>query len=132
MEHITRKTRPNIKIVVIAVALVTFGTVFLLTGALMTAVYGLKPGDAGYAHYTGQGGIDNTPYQDMLANGCLTKQHFDTDQTYILDTKGLEELGLIWYDPNTCFDAAKNTPGYIIDKVETYGEDQMKITLTKK
>lgn len=117
----------------VAAALIAFSTVFLLTGALLTQVYGLKPLDPGYTHYTDETGmIDNTPYQDFLANACLTKQHFVTDTTVVMDTKGLEESGLVWYDPNYCFDVAKTMTDYRIDKIETYGEDQMKITLTKK
>ena len=125
MQYKTRKS--NLKIVIIAVALVAFGTVFLLTGALLTAVYGIKPGDPDYTHYP-----ENTPYMDFLGNACLTKKFLTTDTTVVLDTKGLEESGLPYYDPNYCFNVAKIIPGYIIDKVETYGEDQMKITLVKK
>ena len=98
----------------------------------MTAVYGIKPGDPGYRQYLNAQGEPNTPFQDLLVNGCMVKEHHNTDQSFVLDTKGLEELGLLWYDPNTCFDIAKNANGYVIDKVETYGDGQMKITLTKK
>ena len=61
----------------------------------------------------------------------MIKQHTDADQTIIFDTKGLEDSGLIWYDPNTCFDLAKKLGGYSITEIKPYGEDQMKITLTK-
>jgi len=133
MEWIISNKKNKIKLVVI-VALVTFSTVFLLTGALMTAAFGLKPGDVGWMHYGGLGTdiADNTPWQDFMANGCLTAPWHEDDQTVILDTKGLEELGMLWYDPNYCFDVAKNSAGYTIDKIETYGDDQMKITMVKK
>jgi hypothetical protein len=122
----------NVTLAIIT-GLVAFSTVFLLTGAIMTQVFGLTPLDPGYTHYTDETGmIGNTPYQDFMANACLTKQHFETDTTVVMDTKGLEDSGLIWYDPNYCFDVAKGMTGYDIDKIESYGEDQMKITLTKK
>lgn len=124
-----RKERITLAIVT---ALVAFSTVFLLTGYIMTQVYGLKPGDQGYRNYLNEQGEPNTPYQDMLVNGCMTKEHTEADQTFTLDTKGLEELGMIWYDPNTCFDIAKNAIGYDITSVQTYGDDQMRITLTKQ
>ena len=99
----------------------------------LNEVYGIKPGDVGYTQYLKADGTAMTPYENFMANGCLTKEwDFPNDKTVILDTKGLEELGLIWYDPNACFEIAKQTPGYVIDKVEPYGDDQMKITLTKK
>lgn len=132
MEWIISNKRSKIKLAVIT-ALIAFSTVFLLTGALLTTVYGVKPGDAGFVQYLDQHNQPKKPYDNFLTNGCLTKEwDYPNDKTVILDTKGLEELGLLYYDPNTCFDLAKQTPGYIIDKVETYGEDQMKITLTKK
>ena len=41
----------------------------MLTGALLTSAYGLKPLDPGYAHYADDTGmVDNTPYQDFIAN----------------------------------------------------------------
>lgn len=126
----------------VIVALVTFSTVFLLTGFIMTQVYGLKPGDPDFTLYLDQYKNPKTPYDNFLTNGCLTKGwDYPNDKTVILDTKGLEELGLLYYDPNTCFDIAKQTPGYTIDKIETYKspsgpfgieKEQMKITLTKK
>jgi hypothetical protein len=135
MEWIVSNKNNRIKLAVV-VAIVAFSTVFLLTGAIMTQVYGLKPGDVGYLspRVDPNTGGQNTPYQDFIVNGCLAAPFDGTNPTITLDTKGLEELGMIWYDPNTCFDIAKNTPGYIIDSVETYGEnnEQMKIKLVKK
>lgn len=130
LEISNNKNRTKLAVIV---ALVAFSTVFMLTGALLTAAYGLKPLDPGYAHYTDDTGmVDNTPYQDFIANACMIKQHTDADQTITLDTKGLEDSGLIYYDPNTCFDLAKKLPGYSITEIKPYGEDQMKITLTKQ
>ena len=119
---------------VLIFGLLTFGVVFLVTGTVLTAAFGLKPGDAGWMHYGGLGTDipDNTPWQDFMANGCLSAPWHESDKTVILDTKGLEELGLLWYDPNYCFDIAKGITGYTIDKIETYGDDQMKITMVKK
>lgn len=131
MEWKISNKRRSARLAVIT-ALVVFSTVFMLTGYIMTQVYGLVPGDEGYTKYLNVFGEPNTPYQDLLANACLTAPHTDADQTFTMDTKGLEELGILFYDPNTCFDMAKNTLGYTIDKVETYGTDQMKITLVKK
>lgn len=126
-------TKRNTTKIAVIVALVAFSTVFLLTGALLTSVYGIKPGDTGFREYLDQYQQPMKPYDNFIANGCLTKPwNPDIDTTIVLDTKGLEELGMFYYDPNTCFEIAKNTPGYIIDKVETYGEDQMKITMVKK
>lgn len=134
MEWIVSNRRRELTIAGL-IAAVAFSTVFLLTGAIMSQVYGLKPLDPGYTHYKDDiTGIENTPYQDFMVNGCLTKQILPGDKIIILDTKGLEESGLFYYDPNYCFDVAKNTPGYIIDSIETYGDnnEQMKITMTKK
>lgn len=130
MEWIISNKRSKIKLAVIT-ALVAFSTVFLLTGALLTTVYGVKPGDAGYAHYEGNG-QEMTEYNNFLWNGCLTKTYHEGDKTIVLDTKGLEELGLQYIDPNICFDMAKTTLGYKITDIEPYGDDDMKITLTKK
>lgn len=127
---------------VVITALIAFSTVFLLTGALMTHVYGVKPGDADFNIYPADPGYTITPYENFIMNGCFTKAFYAGDPTIILDTKGLEELGMFYYDPNTCMDIALGMTdnGYIIDKVEPYkitGQygneiDQMKITLTKK
>ena len=125
-----RKERITLAIVT---ALIAFSTVFLLTGYILTEVYGIKPGDPDFKQYLDQHKQLKEPYDNFLTNGCLTKEwNYPNDETVILDTKGLEELGLIWYDPNTCFDLAKQTEGYDITSVQTYGEDQMKITLTKQ
>ena len=118
--------------IALAVGLAVFSVIFMITGALLEQVNGLVPGDEGYTNYLNVFGEPNTPYQDLLANACLTAPHTDADQTFTMDTKGLESLGILFYDPNICFDMAKNTQGYTIDKVETYGTDQMKITLVKK
>jgi hypothetical protein len=132
MEWIISNKRNKARLVVI-VALVTFSTVFLLTGALMTAVFGLYPGDVGYhVNKDPLTGVPNTPYQDFMANACVSAPWYEGDKTVVLDTKGLEESGLIYYDPNYCFDVAKTIKGYVIDKVEPYGDDQMKITMVKK
>jgi hypothetical protein len=142
MEWIVSNRKRELTIAVL-VAVAAFGTVFLLTGAIMTQVYGIKPGDPDYVHYggLGTGNPDNTPYQDFIANGCFTKQLYEGNTTGVLDTMGLEELGLPYYDPNTCFDLAKTIPGYVIDKVETYTapdssgyfeDEHMKIIITKK
>ena len=98
------------------------GMVFLSAPFILHEIYGLKPGDVGYIspRVDPNTGAHNTPYQDFIVNGCLAAPFDGTNPTITLDTKGLEELGIPYYDPNTCFDIAKNTPGYIIDKVETY------------
>jgi hypothetical protein len=129
----------------VIVALVAFSTVFMLTGALLTSVYGIKPGDPDFSVYpSNDPSIKITPYVNFLMNGCLTKTFVQGDAIVILDTKGLEELGMFYYDPNTCMDMAlgMTESGYIIDKVEPYKittpgpfgieKDQMKITLVKK
>jgi hypothetical protein len=141
MEWIVSNKRNKARTAVI-VALVAFSTVFLLTGALLTSVYGVKPGDPDYYVYTQPDGTAKTPYDNFITNGCMTKTFYAGDQTVILDTKGVEELGMFYYDPNICFDIAKQTTGYTIDKIEPYKittpglygveKDMMKITLTKK
>lgn len=131
--------RKNKAILVVVVALVAFGTVFLFTGALMNTVYGIAPGDPDFFIYADKKEV--TPYNNFLFNGCLTKIWVEGDQTITMDTKGLEELGILYYDVNTCFDMAKELTGYTITSVESYKtpspggyfeNDHMKITLTKK
>lgn len=121
-------------------ALIAFSTVFLLTGYIMTTVYGLKPGDTDFYIYEGDGQV-MTPYNNFLFNGCLEKKFYLGDQTVIMDTKGLEELGMFYYDVNTCFDMAKEMTGYTITSVESYTapdssgyfeDEHMRITLTKQ
>jgi hypothetical protein len=128
-----RKTKIRLAVIV---ALVAFSTIFLLTGAIMTSVYGLKPLDPGYIHTE-----PNTPYEDLIENGCISATETMPDASIVVfDTKGLEELGLPYYDQNICFDIAKTMDSYNIEKIEPYkitGQygndiDQMKITLTKK
>ena len=141
MEHITRKTKSNIKILIVVAALAAFSTVFLLTGAVLTAVYGLKPGDPDFFVYDSVEGGVMTPYNNFLFNGCLEKKFYLGDQTVIMDTKGLEELGMFYYDVNTCFDMAVSMSDYTITSVEKYtapdksgyfDKEQMRLTLTKK
>ena len=133
--------RKNKAILVVVVALVAFGTVFLLTGALMTQVYGVKPGDPDFYVYDPVEGSTMTPYNNFLFNGCLTAKFYDGAQTVVMDTKGLEELGMFYYDINTCFDMAVAMTDYTITSVEKYTapdasgyyeDEHMKLTLTKK
>ncbi len=141
MEWIVSNRKRQLTIAVL-VAVAAFSTVFLLTGAIMTQVYGIKPGDPEFTIYTKPDGTAKTPYDNFITNGCMTKTFYDGDKTLILDTKGVEELGLFYYDPNVCFDIAKQTTGYEINKVESYKittpglfgteKDMMKITLVKK
>ncbi len=142
MEWIISNRKRELTIAVL-VAVAAFSTVFLLTGAIMTQVYGIYPGDPGFAIYPGPGGKDLTPYNNFIYNACLTAPYIKEGQPITMDTKGLEESGMLFYDPNTCFDMAKDTAqaiGYVIDKVEPYKmlgpygteTDQMKITLVKK
>lgn len=90
-----RKTnRSNLKILIVVVALAAFSTVFLLTGAVLTAVYGITVNDPEYRHYSATDGTPNTPYQDMIINACLTAPiEADTKVAY-LNSKGIDELGL--------------------------------------
>jgi hypothetical protein len=113
---------------------ITFGASLLAAPFLLHSVYGIKPLDPGYAHY-GDGtvdGVENTPYQDFIANGCMTEPNTGQDKL-IFDTAGLDELGLFWYDPNTCFDIAKAmSDTYTITNVTVDSNDRMIIELTKK
>lgn len=126
MSHYTDAQIQRTKAVVITLA-VLFITIFLVGGWAMT-VYGMTPFDEGYAHYE-----PNTPYQDFVANGCLTGPFYETNSTVVMDTFGLLEAGLEYFAPNTCFDIAKTIEGYMIDNVKPYGLDNMhmKITLVK-
>lgn len=137
------KNKREIYALALLTAITVFMVVFFTTPFILQSVHGLKPGDEGWVHHGGAGtGVpDNTPFQDFMVNGCLTAPWIQGDPKVVFDTKGLEELGLFYYDPNYCFDVAKNTPGYIIDKIETYtmkdssgyyDEEHMKITLVKK
>jgi hypothetical protein len=96
---------------------------------LLPTISAITPFDEGYAHYE-----PNTPYQDFIANGCMTGPFYETNSTVVRDTFGLLELGLLYFDPNICLDIAMTIEGYMIDKVEPYGLDMMhmKITLVKK
>lgn len=133
MEYIISNNRRVFSITIL-VGMVVFIIVGLSTAAIMTSVFGLKPGDVGYSNYydpnTGQ---TNTPYQNFIVNGCFPKPHSDNDQIVIMDSKGLKELGLIWYDPNTCFDLAKTMTNYNIDNIDVDPvTNDMKITLVLK
>ena len=133
MQYKTRKS--NLKIVIIVVALIAFGTVFLLTGALLTAVYGFKPGDKGFEHYKNAAGQDNTPFEDIVRNGCITEEtlSMSNENQYVLDSKDLSEFGNILIGPDLCIKMAMDFVGYKISSIEPYGEeDNMKITLVKK
>ncbi len=139
MEWIISNRKRELTIAVL-VAVAAFGTVFLFTGALLTSVYGVKPGDPDYYIYTEPDGTPKTPYQNFLTNGCMTKLFYEGDKTVVLDTKGVDELGMLFFNPNVCFDLAKGMDGYTITKIEPYTTtgpydiktEQMKITLTKK
>ena len=139
--NITISNKQREIILVVIAALVSFSLIFVMTGAIMTKVYGIKPGDPDFTIYPSNNAeVEITPYTNFVMNGCFTNMFGDS--TMILDTKGLEELGMPYYDPNTCMDIALGLAenGYIIDKVEPYkmtGQygtetDQMKITLVKK
>ena len=118
---------------VLYVAVIGFITAFLSTPFILNAVYGIKPGDVGYKQYYADDGTPNTPYQDFIANGCMTKPIQEGDKTIVFDTSGLAELGMFWFDPNTCFDLAMTLADeYDITKVEKDINDHMIITLTKK
>jgi len=143
MNNITISNKQREIILVVIAALVSFSLIFVMTGAIMTKVYGIYPGDPGFAIYPGPGGKDLTPYNNFIYNACLTAPFLEGNTSITMDTKGLEESGMFFYDSNTCFDMAKDTAqatGFIIDKVEPYkmtGQygtetDQMKITLVKK
>lgn len=122
-------------VLAVVAALTGFAVAFLAAPFLLTSiqsVYGLKPGDEGYGQGSHLDGTPNTPYEDFMANGCLPKAFHFGDETVILDSKGLKELGLIWYDANTCFDVAKNTAGYDITNIKTDLNGDMVITLTKQ
>lgn len=118
-------------IFVLAGALIAFGIGFFTAPFILQSIYGLKPGDAGYSNYVNELGEPNTPYQDFIVNGCLKEKNVGQD-TLILDTAGLDELGMFYYDPNTCFDIAKAMNGQYDMKVQTFADDHMIITLTKK
>lgn len=117
---------------VVIFGLLTFGVVFLVTGTVLTAVFGIKPGDWNYGEYPQSDGTPKTSYQNLLTNACLTQIFAEGDQTVILDTKGLKEIGFEYIGTNPCLDMALGMTGYEIDKIETYGDDQMKITMVKK
>lgn len=140
MEWIISNRKRELTVAVL-VAVAAFGTVFLFTGALLTSVYGVKPGDTDYYLYEPPKGEVMTPYNNFLFNGCLEKKFYEGDKTIIMDTKGLEELGMFYYDVNTCFDMAKTMTDYTITSVESYTapdssgyfeDEHMRITLTKK
>ena len=120
-----------------------FGTAFLSAPFILQQIYGIFPGDPDFYIYEGTDGKPMTPYNNFLFNACLTAPFVEGNTTITMDTKGLEESGLFFYDPNTCFDMAKDTAesaGFIIDKIEPYKsigdygteKDQMKITMVKK
>lgn len=125
----------NIMISTFAISLILVGFLFTFLSApfILNSVYGITPRDPGYTHDDNKDGIMNTPYQDFIANGCMTKPFNETDETIVFDTNGLVELGMVWFDPNTCFDMAMGmSDNYIIDSVVKDSNDQMIITLTKK
>lgn len=116
-----------------SLSILVLGMAFLPSPFIFNEIYGLKPGDPGYKQYSHPNGTPNTPYEDMIMNGCLTKPYTGQEKTVILDTDGLVELGLDYFDPNTCFEIAKTMAGhYNIDDVKVYANDHMIITLTKK
>ena len=117
--------------------IITFSTVFLLTGSILS-VFGLTVNDAGYKAYFTEEGIPNTPYQDMMVNACLTKPLTETDTTMVLDSKGLRELGMPpiieGFTSESCLDMAQNIAqaGWVIDEMTVDENKDMKIVLTKK
>lgn len=132
MEFVIKNKR-EIYALALLTGITVFMVIFFTTPFVLQSVHGVYPGDPGYAlNGGGDTGVPkNTPFQDFMVNACLVKPWYIGDKVVEMDTKGLEESGMFYYDPNYCFDVAKNSPGYSIDKIETYGEDQMKITLVK-
>jgi hypothetical protein len=106
---------------------------FLSAPFILNEVSGIKPGDPGYRHYFQSDGTPNTPYQDFIVNGCLTAPVTGGDEKVVFDTNGLVELGMLWFDPNTCFDIAMSMTGeYNVTSVVKDMNDQMIVTLTRK
>ena len=131
--ELTISMRREKTILVLVFGLIAFGTMFVLTGAVITLVYGIKPGDEGFTqYYDNDRKTPKTPYENLVINGCLKEPIYEDSQSIIMDTKGLDEVGLLYFDPNICFDYAKYITGFSIDNIETDTNGDMVITLTKK
>ena len=102
MEHITRKTN-NLKILIVVVALAAFSTVFLLTGAVLTAVYGVELGSPDYKQYYKYDGTELDFETNLLINSCI---YTETPNLMILDSRGL--IGTMFDQSNIFSDSDHN------------------------
>jgi len=126
MEHIKRRT---MVVLIIATALIAFSTVFLLTGVILTSVYGITVNDPEYRQYSSPDGTLNTPYQDMIFNACLTHPVEENTTVVTFNSKGIKELGLEpflegYFGDSICTDLALALTdpalgGWILDELKT-------------
>ena len=85
-----------------SLSILVLGMALLSAPFILNEIYGVKPGDPDYTIYIQPDGSPTTPYGNILTNGYMTKAFYEGDKTITMDTKGLEELGMFYYDPNTC------------------------------
>lgn len=119
------------KINMIIIATIFFSSTLLLN---QNPVMGFTINDPEYIHDP-----SNTPFQDMILNGCRTNvETLETDM--ILDSKGLLELGLPYIlnlqIAEMCMTLATNTvatgTGWSITEIKTNPEDENDVVITLK